>query len=255
MYFLGESNIYTLGNIGDHVVVSTKLSAVGSSRSAMISAGSITTRLLGTFPGVEHVFIVGAGGGVPDLSDNKRGVRLGDVVISAPSPNRGKDLHRSRETNEVEGFTVNSWIPDESAIESIYVAEGIKVLSEAGVCERFSFDRPPIETDIVTSKTKSQMEKNSLPLLHLGPIGAGRLVARVSMLRNEFARRYGVICFDAEFDAVVQSIFGNRIGSWALIRGIADYVDGTKSKQWQPYAAMQSAAVLKTLLLNMPPQK
>lgn len=43
----GESNVYTLGNIGQHRVVATKLPAVGNSRSAMIAAGNTTTRLLG----------------------------------------------------------------------------------------------------------------------------------------------------------------------------------------------------------------
>lgn len=43
----GESNVYTLGNIGPHRVVATKLPAVGNSRSAMIAAGNTTTRLLG----------------------------------------------------------------------------------------------------------------------------------------------------------------------------------------------------------------
>lgn len=46
-HFLGESNVYTLGNIGQHRVVATKLPAVGNSRSAMIAAGNTTTRLLG----------------------------------------------------------------------------------------------------------------------------------------------------------------------------------------------------------------
>lgn len=45
----GESNVYTLGNIGPHRVVATKLPAVGNSRSAMIAAGNTTTRLLGMF--------------------------------------------------------------------------------------------------------------------------------------------------------------------------------------------------------------
>lgn len=44
----GDSNqVYTLGNIGQHRVVATKLPAVGNSRSAMIAAGNTTTRLLG----------------------------------------------------------------------------------------------------------------------------------------------------------------------------------------------------------------
>ena len=49
-YFcIGEANVYTLGDIGSHRVVSTKLPMTGSSRNALIATGSTTTRLLGTF--------------------------------------------------------------------------------------------------------------------------------------------------------------------------------------------------------------
>ena len=41
--------MYTLGDIGNHRVVSTKLPMTGSSGNALIATGSTTTRLLGTF--------------------------------------------------------------------------------------------------------------------------------------------------------------------------------------------------------------
>lgn len=41
--------MYTLGNIGRHKIVSTKLPAVGHTREALTAAGNTTTRLLGTF--------------------------------------------------------------------------------------------------------------------------------------------------------------------------------------------------------------
>ena len=43
----GESNVYTIGNIGQHKVVSTKLPAIGRQMAAQISSGNTTTRLLG----------------------------------------------------------------------------------------------------------------------------------------------------------------------------------------------------------------
>jgi len=46
---LGESNVYTIGFIGPHKVVSTKLPAVGRQMAAQISSGNTTTRLLGIF--------------------------------------------------------------------------------------------------------------------------------------------------------------------------------------------------------------
>lgn len=47
LFISGESNVYTLGNIGIHRVVCTKLPTVGHTREAMIAAGNTTTRLLG----------------------------------------------------------------------------------------------------------------------------------------------------------------------------------------------------------------
>lgn len=82
----GESNVYTLGNIGAHRVVCTKLPTVGHTREAMTAAGNTTTRLLGTFQKVDHVFLVGVAGGIPHYTDYNKHVRLGDVVISCPTP-------------------------------------------------------------------------------------------------------------------------------------------------------------------------
>jgi hypothetical protein len=98
---------YTVGDIGSHRCVVTKLPMTGHSREASIASGSSTTRLLGTFQvsalliivfftslfilphlylqAVEHVFIVGVGGGVPHYTDYARHVRLGDVVLAAPN--------------------------------------------------------------------------------------------------------------------------------------------------------------------------
>lgn len=48
LFVIGESNVYTLGNIGAHRIVCTKLPTVGHTREAMTAAGNTTTRLLGT---------------------------------------------------------------------------------------------------------------------------------------------------------------------------------------------------------------
>ena len=82
---IGESNVYTLGDIGAHRIVCTKLPTVGHTREALTAAGNTTTRLLGTFQKVDYVFLVGVGGGVPHYTDYKKHVRLGDVVVSYPT--------------------------------------------------------------------------------------------------------------------------------------------------------------------------
>ncbi|KAK6030741.1 hypothetical protein OSTOST_03115, partial [Ostertagia ostertagi] len=72
----GDSNVYSMGRIGNHRVVATKLASIGDTREATTSAGSITTRLLGNFQNIEHVFVVGVGGAVPHFTDAKRHARL-----------------------------------------------------------------------------------------------------------------------------------------------------------------------------------
>lgn len=84
----GESNVYTLGNIGAHRIVCTKLPSVGHTREAMTAAGNTTTRLLGTFQKVDYVFLVGIAGGIPHYTDYNKHVRLGDVVISCPTKDK-----------------------------------------------------------------------------------------------------------------------------------------------------------------------
>ena len=60
----------------------TKLPMTGHSREASIASGSTTTRLLGTFQGVEYVLIVGVGGGVPHYTDYSRSTRNKNVEES-----------------------------------------------------------------------------------------------------------------------------------------------------------------------------
>uniref|UniRef100_K1PVV9 Uncharacterized protein n=1 Tax=Magallana gigas TaxID=29159 RepID=K1PVV9_MAGGI len=54
----GECSVYTVGFIGEHKCVSTKLPEIGQSRAAQISSGNTTTRLLGTFQNIEHVLMI-----------------------------------------------------------------------------------------------------------------------------------------------------------------------------------------------------
>ena len=89
---------------------------------------------------------------------------------------------------------------------------------------------------------------HGFPMLHHGPIAAGKSVALDDQMRQEYASRNGILAFDSELDAVVESIYGNRKDQYTLIRGMADYKDGTRRKDWQQYAALMAAAVLKTIV-------
>jgi len=281
---VGETQAYTIGDIGSHRCVVTKLPLTGHSREAAIASGSSTTRLLGTFQGVEHVFIVGVGGGVPHYTDWGRHVRLGDVVMAAPNRDGQRFIYQycqtadMKETGEVV-FETKSWCPPDLSLQLI----GEQLQQEAGGPEpcwtshfgaalgeleqASAWQRPAAASDKLFMSIgggdlievghpaprpgQDDPRAAGLPVLHLGPVAAGRGVALDDQLRQEFAYKNGVLAYDSELDSVVESIYGNRKDHYMLIRGIADYKDGTRRKEWQQYAALMAASVLKSVILRM----
>lgn len=91
------------------------------------------------------------------------------------------------------------------------------------------------------------------PRLHLSPIASGRQVVREDRLRQQFAAQVNALAFDCEYDAVIESIQGNCRDSFICVRGIADYKDGTRRREWQPYASLAAASVMKAIVCGMDP--
>ncbi|XP_014219995.1 uncharacterized protein LOC106647932 isoform X2 [Copidosoma floridanum] len=289
---VGESNVYTLGDIGAHRIVCTKLPTVGHTREAMTAAGNTTTRLLGTFQKVDYVFLVGVGGGVPHYTDYKKHVRLGDVVISYPTRENNKFVYMFCESAEMHDdgsyhFETKEYCPPNLGLQDIaanlkkqvnasegfdapwqtYMRQGLKNL---GTQSEHNFEAPPIESDKLymnigerdvievshPSAPKGDAlyaRNNSCQQIHLAPIASGRCVSRDDQLRQKFSSRFGILAYDAEMDAVVDSVLGNCRDNFAVVRGIADYKDGSRGKEWQPYAALAAASVVKAMICAMDP--
>lgn len=293
---VGEANVYTLGQIGDHLVVSTKLPMTGRTRDALIATGGTTTRLLGTFQAVEKVFLVGVGGAVPHFADFNKHIRLGDVVLSAPTHD-ARFVYQYFEREPLPGaesgkyrFETKNWCPEDLCLQQI--AESLTLnqfsdglppawmssydaalanLSECGGGGEGAdneWTKPKAETDKLfmsvggntiievghppPKKDDLDLRAKGRPVLHLGPVASGRHVALNDQLRQEMAAKNGILAFDNELDSVVDSIYGSRKESYMLVRGIADYKDGTKgTKPWQQYSALMAAAVLKSIVENI----
>ncbi|GIY67728.1 uncharacterized protein CEXT_81381 [Caerostris extrusa] len=90
-----------------------------------------------------------------------------------------------------------------------------------------------------------------MPVLHFGAVGSGKILMQDDTKRLAFADHHGIMSFDTGFGSVVESIFGNRKDDYVFIRGISDYKDGTKKKDWQPYAALAAASVMKAIICNL----
>ncbi|XP_052077843.1 uncharacterized protein LOC127715718 [Mytilus californianus] len=280
----GESQVYSVGRIGRHKIVSTKLSKDASSpENSKISTENSVTRLLGTFSKVQHVFLVGVGGSVPDYEDASKHVRLGDIVVSLPSHERSclyvhcQKVEHTLRTDEYK-FSVKHWAcaddtlqkvvekiknitdssPDPERPWDIYLEEA----SERLKAEESSFHRPFINTDrlyytnpdgTVVEVQHPSGDRNyneGRTNVRFGAISNGMNIAKDGKLRKTFARLYGIKAYDLDTDAILESLEGNRNESFLIIRGIADYADGSR-KEWQPYSAMAAAAYMKTLIMAL----
>ena len=286
-FLLGESNVYTLGNIGAHRIVSTKLPSVGSTRDANIAAGNTCTRLLGTFQKVDYVFIVGVAGGIPHYTDYKKHVRLGDVVISSVDPNRlfltngdakkadNKPycyVYHSGEEQKIY-FPVNPCLQEisKSLQASLdgkkpweeYLSDGLLHLKDK---IENDFSRPAPNTDklymnignrdvieVQHPQPLDTTDASEFPAtrLHLGPIGSGNEFIKSDSLRTEYAKKHGLLATDVELNSVLDSIVGNCRDSFLLVKGISDYKDGTSTKKWQNYASLAAASVMKSIICAM----
>lgn len=96
------------------------------------------------------------------------------------------------------------------------------------------------------------------PLVRLGCIGSGHAVTQSPSLREVYAIDQDLLAYDAEFDQVLESLIGNGIASFLIVRGIADYAEGRQGTEpgsagiiWQPYSALSAAAFTRALVLKL----
>jgi len=283
----GESNVYTIGHIGPHKVVSTKLPQIGRQMAAQISSGNTTTRLLGTFDCVEYVFLVGVCGGVPHYTDYYNHVRLGDVIVSSPNQKGQVFIYcdkivQDKNRGQLQ-YMLKSWAPQDNLIRSIaeqlyeksqtdpsfhpwenYVKDGQKLLQGQEV----AFERPRPETDRLFMNVGGEdmievghppmpdeakrTYRPGVPVFRFGAIASGKPIISEDQLRLEFAARHQCVGVDTEFDQVLESIVGNRKDSFVFIRGVTDYLDGTRNPVWTPYSALVAAAFMKAIIEKIP---
>lgn len=87
----GDTNTYILGRIGQHNVV---LTCLPSGTTGTNAASNAATNMLRSFPNIRLGFMVGIGGGAPNVpsDDPCKDIRLGDVVVSCPSANSGEQV-------------------------------------------------------------------------------------------------------------------------------------------------------------------
>ncbi|QGA16224.1 hypothetical protein EYB26_003891 [Talaromyces marneffei] len=267
--------IYILGALNGHHVVITCLP---TGIYGTISAATVVSRLISTFPHVQYTLMVGIGGGAPNNSND---IRLGDVVVSKPV---GKysgviqyDYGKTIQGGQFEQTgTLNSppqvLLTHIAHLQAIQLARSEDTISHivSDVLERNPdmkrrFTPPSQHTDYLFQLSYHHINKeidcghcdkkqfihrplrqNRTPYIHYGLIASGDQVMKDSETRDRLAQQLGILCFEMEGAGLMNQL------PTLVIRGISDYCDSHKQKQWQGYAALIAAAYAKLLLTVVP---
>lgn len=262
-----DDNVYTLGQVAQHNIVITCLpkGIYGTTQAAIIAQ-----RMELSFPNIQYRLMVGVGGGVPCPGD----VRLGDVVIGVPGANStgvvaydhgktttGGHLEQTVILNKPplnmlkavphlgrHVLSVSQTLQSAIASDPLPLAEFACPGKENDKLFEAEYDHPDSSRSCSSCCDEAKVlrrpqRESDEPHIHAGTIGSGNQVIKDARTRDSLAKAYGIICFEMEAAGLVDS--------WPclVIRGICDYSDSHKQKQWQAYAAITAAACARSLML------
>ncbi|KAF6527438.1 hypothetical protein HZS61_010482 [Fusarium oxysporum f. sp. conglutinans] len=96
---------------------------------------------------------------------------------------------------------------------------------------------------------KGRGEQEDDPAIHYGLVASANQLMKDALARDKLAASMDVLCFEMEAAGLMNHF------PCLVIRGICDYSDSHKNKEWQGFAAMMAAAYAKDLLREIPPSK
>ncbi|KAF5229345.1 hypothetical protein FAUST_10467 [Fusarium austroamericanum] len=112
--------------------------------------------------------------------------------------------------------------------------------SKTSSCEALGCSNPKV-------RKRSNNPKDTKPRVHRGKVGSADLVMKSGRHRDQWADHLGIIAFEMEGAGVCGKL------PCLVIKGVCDYADSHKSKDWQDYAAATAAACMKAVLKRWRP--
>ena len=278
-----DNNDYTLGRVGKHNVV---IAGLPDGEYGIAAAAGVARDMLHSFSNVRIGLMVGIGGGVPS---QKHDIRLGDVVVSAPRDGKGGVFQYDfGKTIQDQSFRTTRFLNQPptvlraavNGLKAQYEIDGhglentINNILEKRPRLRKKYSRPDLSTDrlylsnvthpsncpescattcaddasTLVSRPKRTEEEDS-PMIHYGLIASANQLMKDASIRDMLAAEEDVLCFEMEAAGLMSHF------PCLVIRGICDYSDTHKNKEWQGYAAMVAAAYAKDLLCRILPNK
>ncbi|EWZ00274.1 hypothetical protein FOYG_00157 [Fusarium oxysporum NRRL 32931] len=246
-----DMNSYVLGSIKNHNVV---IACLPTDQYGTNNAANVLSNMRRTFPNIEIGLMVGIGGGVPLKAD----IRLGDIVVGVRvmQYDLGKTLSGGFQRTGVPKIPDSTIRAVISNLRSRHELNGSRVplilREKMGTYAAYSRPNEPDRLFLASyhhedpaspcnecdlSKLETRKTRLSTdPAIYYGGVGSANTVMKDSTVRDQIARELDVLCFEMEAAGLMD------IMPCLPIRGICDYSDSHKAKEWQRYAAATAAA-------------
>ncbi|OAQ97144.1 hypothetical protein LLEC1_00739 [Akanthomyces lecanii] len=201
-----------------------------------------------------------------------RDIRLGDVLVAAPEGETAALVAYDLGKETAAGFRLlkggHAMAPTEAVVQSAMDVIGGEYPDEAklflphynkikdNVHRTGTFADPGQAQDtlhITAADGKEVLVERPLrsddqrTAVWYGPIGSGDRLVKNAKVRDALQETHGLIGLEMEAAGTMSRIAAG------VIRGVCDYGDENKNKQWQPYAASMAAAYAKAVLERIPP--
>ncbi|KAK1655047.1 nucleoside phosphorylase domain-containing protein [Colletotrichum phormii] len=230
------------------------------------SAAALASQMKLLFPKLWFTLLVGVAAGLPSL---KRDIRLGDVLVAlsdgevpaivpyglGKETSEGLNLIRGgrsqNQTQTIVGSAVgrikvsdpegliNGFLDHFKAMQDERHSNGDfkdpgqpqdELIGTNTIGERVVVPREPRPNNAARTK------------VWYGPLGSGDKLMKNAEKRDALRDQYSIIGLEMEAAGIM-----NRLAV-GVIRGVCDYGDEQKKKEWQPYAAAMAAAYAKEVL-------
>jgi len=221
--------------------------------------------MIGHFPQLDEIIMVGIAGGVPSPLKPADHVRLGDVVVSNKKGVIQYDF--IKEETDAKEIRSSPIPPSARLLEGVQLLKANAVLGEYPweslidqVVQKTGTLRPGPSTDVLHATHDTQLvlahpedarRRPNLPNVFLGPVGSANILLKDPKKRDFLSDKFGVRAVEMEGSGIADATWDHAIG-YLVVRGICDYCDSHKGDDWQSYAAAVAAGYTTALIASLP---
>jgi nucleoside phosphorylase len=265
----GDDYIYMGGEVNGHNVVVATWPA--GQNYGVGAAAALVNQVKARFSNIWFALLVGVAAGLPNLSASdptkRHDIRLGDVLVCVPEKASSGIVQYDLGKDTEAGIILNGRQAETPAIVRSAIGN-IRLSKKKPFRQGNEFARQLASFQNDAEDTKFQCRSQEEDKLFAGSeeiarvardesertrvwygnIGSGNLMMRNPRRRDELRDEHDLIGLEMEASGIMNTL------PTGVIRGVCDYGDGQKNKDWQPYAAAVAAVYARGILYTISPK-